>query len=57
MTGREILAVTGVFDYFAAYVISQLVDDIIVTREEIAGLTAGKLAVNAPRSGQTRLTD
>ena len=54
---RKIIHVSPEVGYFMAYVIGKLVDDIIVTRDEIAGLMAGMLAVNAPPAGQTRLTD
>ena len=54
---RKIIHVSPEVGYFLAYVIGKLVDDIIVTRDEIAGLMAGMLAVNAPPAGQTRLTD
>lgn len=54
---RKIIQVSPEVGYFMAYVIGKLVDDIIVTRDEIAGLMAGMLAVNAPPAGQTRLTD
>ncbi|NOQ45403.1 MAG: epimerase, partial [Desulfobulbaceae bacterium] len=54
---RKIIQVSPEFGYFMAYVIGKLVDDIIVTQDEITGLMAGMLAVNAPPAGQTRLTD
>jgi NADH dehydrogenase len=54
---RKIIHVSPEVGYFMAYIIGKLVDDIIVTRDEIAGLMAGMLAVNAPPAGQTRLTD
>lgn len=54
---RKIIQVSPEVGYFMAYIIGKLVDDIIVTRDEIAGLMAGMLAVNAPPAGQTRLTD
>jgi NADH dehydrogenase len=31
--------------------------DVVVTREEIAGLMAGLLSVDGPATGQTRLSD
>jgi uncharacterized protein YbjT (DUF2867 family) len=54
---RKIISVSPEVGYFVAYVIGQLVDDVIVTRGEIAGLMAGMLAVNASPAGQTKLTD
>ena len=54
---RKIIQVSPEVGYFMAYLIGKLVDDIIVTRDEIAGLIAGMLTVNAPPAGQTRLTD
>lgn len=54
---RKFIHVSPAVGYFMAYVIGKLVDDIIVTRDEIAGLMAGMLAVDAPPTGRTRLTD
>lgn len=43
--------------YVASRIIGWFVDDIFITREEIKGLMDGLLYVNAPPSGDTRLTD
>jgi NADH dehydrogenase len=54
---KRIIQISPEVGYFASYIIGQLVDDIIVTRGEIAGLMAGTLAVNDSPAGHTRLTD
>jgi len=38
-------------------VLGKLVGDVMITREEIAGLMAGLLCVDTPPTGTTRLTD
>ena len=43
--------------YIAGTLISKWVNDIFVTREEIAGLMANLLYLDSPPAGQTRLTD
>ncbi len=37
--------------------IGRLVGDVLITREEITGLMAGLLYLDAPAAGTTRLTD
>jgi hypothetical protein len=43
--------------YLAGAVIGRLVGDVFITREEIAGLMAGLLNVDAEPTGTMRLTD
>ena len=43
--------------YLVAWLIGRMVGDVLVTREEIAGLMADLLYVDAPPAGTTRLTD
>jgi len=38
-------------------VLGRLVGDVVITREEIAGLMAGLLCTDSPPAGSTRLTD
>ncbi|RME51199.1 MAG: NAD-dependent epimerase/dehydratase family protein [Caldilineae bacterium] len=54
---RIILPVPPVVGYWAGALIGRLTGDVTITREEIAGLMAGLLYVDAPPAGQTRLTD
>lgn len=43
--------------YWFSRALGGWMDDVIISREEIRGLMAGLLAVDAPPTGQTRLTD
>lgn len=43
--------------YFVSVLLGKLVGDVVLTRDEIRGLMAGLLHVNAPPAGTTRLTD
>jgi NADH dehydrogenase len=43
--------------YAAGWVIGKLVGDVMITQEEIAGLMANLLHVEAPPAGYTKLTD
>lgn len=54
---RTIIQVSPKLGYVASSIIGRLVDDVLVTRDEITGLMAGLLAVDAPPVGKTRLTD
>jgi NADH dehydrogenase len=54
---RPIIQVSPGVGYAASRVIGWLVRDTFITREEIAGLMAGLLCVDAPPAGKTRLTD
>lgn len=42
---------------FCSKVLGLLVNDVVLTREEIDGLMAGLLVSNAPPTGKTRLSD
>lgn len=54
---RPILSVPPAIAYGFARLMGRLVGDVIVTRDEIEGLMAGLLYVDAPPTGATRLTD
>ncbi|MCA9975070.1 MAG: hypothetical protein KC413_04945, partial [Anaerolineales bacterium] len=54
---RPILSLPPTLGYTAGWVVSHFVDDVLITREEIAGLMAGLLFVDTPPTGSTRLTD
>jgi NADH dehydrogenase len=54
---RRIVSVPPGLGYLVAWLIGKLVGDVFVTREEIRGLMADLLYVDAPPAGTTRLTD
>ena len=54
---RPIISVHPALVYIAGKIISLLVNDVLVTREEIEGLMSNLLCVNSPPTGKTRLTD
>jgi len=54
---RPIVSVPPRLGYWFAAAVGRIVGDVIVTREEIAGLMAGLLCVDSPPTGPTRLTD
>lgn len=54
---RPIISVSPQLGYLACSVIGKLVGDVFITREEIEGLMADLLYVDAPPTGTTRLTD
>lgn len=54
---RRIVSVPPVLGYLVGAVVGRMVGDVIITREEIEGLMAGLLCVDAPPAGTTRLTD
>lgn len=54
---RPIISVPPWFGHLVGTIIGRMVDDIFITREEIAGLMANLLYVDAPPTGMTRLTD
>lgn len=54
---RPIISVPPAIGYIAGILIGKLVDDVMVTREEIDGLMAELLYVNSTPAGKTKLTD
>ncbi|MCA9970527.1 MAG: NAD(P)H-binding protein [Anaerolineales bacterium] len=54
---RPILPLPPALAYLASRAIGWFVDDVFVTRDEIAGLMADLLHVDTPPTGATRLTD
>ena len=54
---RPIVSVPPSFGYAVGWFISKMVGDVMITREEIAGLMANLLYVDAPPAGHTKLTD
>ena len=54
---RPILSVSPALGYAVGWVIGELVGDVMITREEIAGLMANLLHVESSPAGHTKLTD
>jgi uncharacterized protein YbjT (DUF2867 family) len=54
---RPIISVPPLLGYWAGWVLGKWVGDVMITREEIAGLMQGLLCTQSPPTGQTRLTD
>ena len=54
---RPIISVPPGIGYFAGWIIGKLVNDVMITREEIEGLMANLLYVESPPTGSTRLTE
>jgi len=54
---KPIIPVPPAFGYLAGWAIGKWMGDVLITREEVAGLMANLLYVDAPPTGTTRLTD
>ncbi len=54
---RPVIGVPPWLGYWAGRAISVLVDDVLITREEIEGLMADLLYTDSPPAGTTKLTD
>lgn len=54
---RPIISVPPSFGYWGGKVIGTLMGDVVITREEIQGLMQGRLHVDAPPLGKTKLTE
>jgi hypothetical protein len=54
---RPIMSVPPGLGYWACRAMGILVRDVIITREEIQGLMEGRLCVDAPPLGKTKLSD
>ena len=54
---RPIVSVPPRLGYLVGWVIGKLVNDVMVTKEEIGGLMANLLHVDSPPTGKTKLTD
>jgi NADH dehydrogenase len=54
---RPIVSVPPWLGFWMTAIVGKMVGDIIITREEIAGLMADLLYVDAPPAGKTKLTD
>jgi len=53
---RPVVSVPPALGYAAGWVVGKLVDDVVITRDEIRGLMSGLLCVESPPAGETRLT-
>ena len=54
---RPIVSVPPALGYIVGSAIGKLVNDVLVTRDEIKGLMAGLLYADSPAAGTTKLTD
>ena len=54
---RRIIAVNPRLGHALAWAVGTMVRDVVITREEIRGLMEGRLYVDAPAAGTTRLTE
>ncbi|MDM8544034.1 NAD(P)H-binding protein [Desulfococcaceae bacterium HSG9] len=54
---RKIISISPTSGYIASSIVSKLVDDVLITREEIEGLMANLLCVDSPPAGKTNLTE
>ena len=54
---RPIISVPPSVGYCTGWILGRLVGDVMITREEIAGLMADLLYVDSPPAGTTKLTD
>jgi hypothetical protein len=54
---RPVLSVPPALGYWTGKMIGWLMNDVFVTKDEIAGLTANLLCVAAPPVGSTKLSD
>jgi uncharacterized protein YbjT (DUF2867 family) len=54
---RPIISVSPAIGYWSSRLLGLLVRDVVITREEIQGLMEGRLYVDAPPLGLTRLTE
>ncbi len=54
---RPIISISPIVGYWSCRLIGLFVGDVVITREEIRGLMEGRLYVDAPPLGTTRLTD
>jgi len=54
---RPVISVPPWLGFAVGWIVGKLVHDVVVTREEIDGLMADLLCVDAPAAGSTRLSD
>lgn len=54
---RPIISASPALGFFAGWLMGKFTGDVVITREEIAGLMQDLLCTASPPAGQTRLTD
>lgn len=54
---RPIISVPPILGYWSCRMVGLFIGDVVITREEIRGLMEGRLFVDAPPLGATKLTD
>lgn len=54
---RPLVSIPPAVGYLVGRIVGALMDDVVMTREELRGLMAGLLHVDAPPAGRTWLTD
>ncbi|MCH8294223.1 NAD(P)H-binding protein [Candidatus Poribacteria bacterium] len=54
---RPVISVAPIVGYCAGWIIGKVVNDVLITREEISGLMADLLHVDSSPAGKTKLTD
>ncbi|MBN1906697.1 MAG: NAD(P)H-binding protein [Deltaproteobacteria bacterium] len=54
---RPVISVPPAIGYLSGWIIGKIVNDVMITKEEIEGLMANLLYVDSPPAGTTRLTD
>jgi uncharacterized protein YbjT (DUF2867 family) len=54
---RPIVSISPVLGYWAGWLIGKLMGDVLITRDEIAGLMQDLLVTSSPPVGSTRLTE
>ncbi len=54
---RILLPIPPILGYAVGSVLGKILNDVVITRDEIEGLMQGLLCVNTPSTGKTKLTD
>lgn len=54
---RPIISIPDSAGYLLGWIVGQIVGDVLITREEIKGLSTDLLYTNSPSAGNTKLTD
>ena len=54
---RPVISVPPLVGYITGWIIGKLVGDVVITREEIEGLTADLLCTDSPPTGDTKLSE
>jgi NADH dehydrogenase len=53
---RPIISMSPILGYWSGWLIGKLMGDVLITRDEIAGLMQGLLYTNSPPVGKTNLS-